>query len=105
MTTVRNIKEFAGRRDLNLRAGVPLGDTLGKGRYRLKGRQGSGRRVHMIRGDTAALLIRKIDYVPGGMKAVVTGTEVPILFNLERRVWSQMAGVFIEPELVNHIWP
>tara|TARA_Y100000815_G_scaffold111897_1_gene100549 strand:+ start:2499 stop:2678 length:180 start_codon:yes stop_codon:yes gene_type:complete len=59
----------------------------------------------MIRGDTAALLIRKIDYVPGGMKTVVTRTEVPILFNLERRVWSQMPGVFIEPELINHIWP
>ena len=59
----------------------------------------------MIRGDTAALLIRKIDYVQGGMKAVVMGTEVPILFNLERSVWSQLAGVFIEPELINQLWP
>ena len=42
--------------------------------YRLKRRQGSGRRVDTIPSDTAALLIRKVDYVLGWMKAVVTGT-------------------------------
>jgi hypothetical protein len=59
----------------------------------------------MIGRDTAALLIRKVDYVSGRMKTIIAGTEVPLLLDLERRVRGQMASVFIEPELINYIWP
>jgi len=59
----------------------------------------------MIGGDTAALLIRKVDYVSGWMKTIIAGTEVHLLLNLEGRVRSQMACGFIEPELIDHVWP
>src|SRR5215510_14352922 len=103
VAAVRRVQEFPRWRDLNLGAGVPFRVPCGQGGDRLQSRQRSRRRVEAIAGDTAALLVGKIEDVLGGMKAIVTRSQVFCRLDLERCVGAKMAGVFVEPELENRV--
>jgi hypothetical protein len=88
---------------LNLGAGVPFRVSCWQGGDRLQSRQRSRRRVEAIAGDTAALLVGKVEDVLSGMKAKVARPQVFRRLDLERGVGGQMTGVFVEPELENGV--
>ena len=50
----------------------------------------------MIAGDTTALLIGKVGDGLRGMEAIIAGTEVTCLLDLERGVRRKAACIFIE---------
>src|SRR5262245_63695316 len=99
VAAVRRVQEFPRWRDLNLGAGVPLRVPCWQGGDRLQSRQRSRRRVEAIAGDTAALLVGKVEDGLGGMKAKVAWPQVFCRLDLERWVGGQMAGGFVGPEL------
>src|SRR4030095_4434455 len=103
VATVRCVQESPRGRDLNLGTGVPFRVTCWQGGDRLQSRQRSRSSVEAIAGDTAALLVGKVEDVLGGMKAKVARPQVFCWLELKRCVGGQMAGVFVEPELENRV--
>src|SRR4029077_21011892 len=84
-------------------ASVPCSMPVGQGRYCLRRGQGAISGVQTIAGNTAALLIGKVDDILRRMKAIVARPEAFRLLHPKRRIWSEIAGLGIEPELHDHI--
>ena len=84
VAAVRSVQELPRGRDLNLGAGVPVGVPCWQGSDRLKRRQRSRRSVETVAGDTAALLVGKVEDVVGGMKAKVARPQVCFRLDPER---------------------
>src|SRR6516164_958626 len=88
---------------MNLGAGISRAVPVRQGRDRLYSGEGAFCGVNTIAGNTAALLVGEIDEILGGMKAIVAGTQAFCWLDLERRIGGQMAGIYVELELQNHI--
>ena len=65
VAAVADIEEAPRRRQMDLRAGIPLRVPGGQGADRLHGREGARRTVEAIGGDAAALLVGEVDEVAG----------------------------------------
>ena len=101
MASIWSIQEFACGRHLNLGAGVPFGIAFGQSGYCLKGCKSARSGVQVITGYAATLFVGKIQYVLNRMEAIMAGTQLLFRLNPRRRGGGNMAGGFIESELVN----
>ena len=75
VAAIGHIEKLSRRRQVNLGAGVPFGESGGQACDGLHRRKGAGGTVEAIARHAAALLVGEVDEIPGGMKAVVARTE------------------------------
>ena len=101
VASVGRVQELAVGCYLYLRARVAFSATFGQGRNSLKCRQRSGPNIQIVSGNAATLLVGEVNDGQGWVEAEVARPQIFFSLQFERRVGSEVAGVFIESKLVN----